>query len=113
MMLHHEYKDLLGSGSGIIYLSISNKAITNEKTKKGKKKTILPFILSFLRNKKLFYFLSSGEKTLQKLIKSGKSPTTEQWNADDIKNIVTAKNLCSCTDPITTAFDVSCFHLTA
>jgi len=98
-------RTLLGSRSGSIYLSISNKAITNEKTKKGQ------FILSFLRNKKLFYFLSSGEKALQKLIKSGKSPTAEQWIVDDIKNIVTAKNLCSCTDPITTAFDVSCFHL--
>jgi len=48
-----------------------------------------------------------GEKALQKLIKSGKSPTAEQWIVDDIKNIVTAKNLCSCTDPITTAFDVN------
>ncbi|XP_020604926.1 short transient receptor potential channel 5-like isoform X2 [Orbicella faveolata] len=50
---------------------------------------------------------SEGEKALQKLIKSGKSPAGEQWNVDNIKNIVTAKNLCSCRDPITTAFDVN------
>ena len=68
---------------------------------------------SFLHHPKLFSFLSSGEKELKKLIKSGKSPTGEHWNVDNIKNIVTAKNLCSCRDPITTAFDVSGFNLTA
>lgn len=50
---------------------------------------------------------SEGEKELQKLIKSGKSPTGEHWNVDNIKTIVTATNLCSCRDPITTAFDVN------
>lgn len=53
-------------------------------------------------------FLSSGEKALQKLIKKD----GEHWNVDNIKNIVTAKNLCSCRDPITIAFDVSGFNLT-
>lgn len=99
MMLHHEYKDLLGSRNG--------------SKKRGKKDDITLYTEFPSFPKKLFYFLSSGEKALQKLIKSGKSPTAEQWTVDDIKNIVTAKNLCSCTDPITTAFDVRFFNLTA
>ena len=55
-------------------------------------------------------FFCSGEKALQNLIDSDKSPTGEHSNVDNIKNIVTAKNLCSCRDPISMAFDVSAFN---
>ncbi|KAJ7391692.1 hypothetical protein OS493_017389 [Desmophyllum pertusum] len=49
-----------------------------------------------------------GEKELQKLKKSIDGSTGErQLNIDDIKNIVTAKHLCSCKDPITMAFEVN------
>ncbi|KAL9984528.1 hypothetical protein ACROYT_G006831 [Oculina patagonica] len=52
--------------------------------------------------------IKEGEKALQNLINSDKSPTGEHSNVDNIKNIVTAKNLCSCRDPISMAFDVNC-----
>ena len=51
-------------------------------------------------------FLPSGESALEKLIATAKSPTGQRMNVDEIKNIVTAEHLCSCRDPITTAFKV-------
>ncbi|KAL9984532.1 hypothetical protein ACROYT_G006836 [Oculina patagonica] len=51
--------------------------------------------------------IKEGEKALQNLIKSDNGPTGELWNVHDIENIVTAKNLCACKDPITVAFEVN------
>ena len=47
------------------------------------------------------FFSSSGEEDLQKLIDGNQS-----WNVGDIKDGVTAKDLCSCRDPIMMAFKV-------
>ncbi|XP_078359538.1 short transient receptor potential channel 5-like [Oculina patagonica] len=52
--------------------------------------------------------IKEEEKALKNLIKSDESPTGVHSNVDNIKNIVTAKNLCSCRDPITMAFKVNC-----
>lgn len=51
-------------------------------------------------------FLSAEEKALQELIGSKESHAGEHWNVDDIRNIVTAKHLCSCGDPIVMSFKV-------
>ena len=48
-------------------------------------------------------FLPSGEIKLRELIDDPSGPPK---NVDEIKTIVTAENLCSCTDPIMTAFEV-------
>ena len=62
--------------------------------------------------------LSPGENALKELIRDAKSPpgngkrknvdeiNGKRKNVDEIKNIVTAKNLCSCRDPIMMAFEV-------
>lgn len=79
----------------------------------GKETSMLMSRLNSLQHSKFFFQISQqccfvylGEKSLRKLIDSAKSPTGEHWNVDDIKNIVTAKHLCSCRDPITMAFEV-------
>ena len=61
---------------------------------------------------KLFPF--SGERALKELLKSSSSPSdsSQRWNVDDIKDCVTAKNLCSCSDPIRMAFKVTTITLT-
>ena len=51
--------------------------------------------------------LSSGEEALQRLIRD----RSQRWNVDDIKDVVTAKNLCSCRDPIIMAFKVTTITL--
>ena len=51
-------------------------------------------------------FLPSGENALKELVDNAKSPTSQGKNVDEIKNIVTAENLCSCRDPIMMAFEV-------
>ena len=51
-------------------------------------------------------FLPSGENALKELVDNAKSPTSQGKNVDEIKNIVTAENLCSCRDPIMMAFKV-------
>jgi len=52
--------------------------------------------------------LKEEEKRLKQLIVSTKEPTDKQsWTVDDIMDTVTAKNLCSCRDPIKMAFKVN------
>ena len=51
-------------------------------------------------------FLPSGENALKELIENADSPKGHRKNVDEIKNIVTAENLCSCRDPIMMAFKV-------
>ncbi|XP_078359526.1 short transient receptor potential channel 5-like [Oculina patagonica] len=95
-----------------------------EKVKKGGRATLLDFrtYKKSRHNKKTGDDVVDGielgmdqqdiikeeEKALQKLIESDNGPTREHWNVDYIKNIVTAKHLCSCRDPITMAFEVNC-----
>ena len=62
-------------------------------------------------------FLSfSGEKALKELLKSTRGPSSQDhsqnWNVEDIKHRVTAKNLCSCRDPILMAFEVATITVT-
>ena len=47
------------------------------------------------------FLSSSGEEALQRLI-----DCSQRWNVDDIKDVVTAKDLYSCRDPIIMAFKV-------
>ena len=51
-------------------------------------------------------FLLAEERALQELINSKESRTGIHWNVDDIRNIVTAKHLCSCRNPIVMSFKV-------
>ena len=55
-----------------------------------------------------FFFLA--EKGLNNFI--GIEEITRDWNVHKIEQVVTAENLCSCRDPIDTAFKVSrnCGH---
>ena len=46
------------------------------------------------------------EVDLRKFIEQSKNPKGKRWNVDDIVNMVTAENLCSCRDPINMAFQV-------
>lgn len=57
------------------------------------------------------YFVPSGEKKLRELIESTKDLNEQHWDVDDIMDIVTAENLCSCQDPITMAFKVNILTL--
>lgn len=49
---------------------------------------------------------SIGEKALKNLAADKVGNRSGQWTVDEIKSIVTVKNLCSCSDPISTAFKV-------
>ena len=46
------------------------------------------------------------ETNLKELIEHSHDPKENQRNVDDIINMVTAENLCSCRDPINMAFQV-------
>ena len=46
------------------------------------------------------------ETNLKELIEESHDPQQKQRNVDDIINMVTADNLCSCRDPINMAFQV-------
>lgn len=51
--------------------------------------------------------VSEGEKALKNLAADKVGNRSGQWTVDEIKSIVTVKNLCSCSDPISTAFKVN------
>ena len=77
----------------------------------GKKKKnyrmLAKLALTLKTNDIYSWFLSSGEKRLKQLTDSTKEPTGKHsWTVDDIIDTVTAKNLCSCRDPIKMAFKV-------
>ena len=67
---------------------------------------MIKFNVSKPASLKCLSVLSPGENALKELINNAKSPTGQRKNVDEIKNIVTAKNLCSCRDPIMMAFEV-------
>ena len=46
------------------------------------------------------------ETNLKELIEQSHDPKENQRNVDDIINMVTAENLCSCRDPVNMAFQV-------
>ena len=46
------------------------------------------------------------ETNLKELIAESHDPQQNQRNVDDIINMVTAENLCSCRDPVNLAFQV-------
>ncbi|CAH3167147.1 unnamed protein product [Porites lobata] len=48
------------------------------------------------------------ETNLKELIEQSHDPKENQRNVDDIINMVTAENLCSCRDPVNMAFQVNC-----
>ena len=54
----------------------------------------------------LLFLLLGVEVDLRKFIEQSKNPKGKRWNVDDIVNMVTAENLCSCRDPINMAFQV-------